>query len=121
MRTISAVPTTEDSEDESDETLTLTLTNTSEGELADATATGTIRNREVQEGLTASFSGMPSSHSGSSLTFGLTFSEEVAVGYQMLRDVAFDVTGGAVQKARRNSRAATLGGTSRSSQTATGP
>ena len=51
--------------------------------------------------LTASFSEMPAEHTGDSFTFGLTFSEDFGVGYRKLRDDAFSVTGGAVDKARR--------------------
>ena len=55
------------------------------------------------EPLTASFSGMPSEHggAGTTFTFRLQFSEAPAVSYTVLRDQAFDVTGGAVRKARR--------------------
>ena len=54
------------------------------------------------EPLTAEFDNVPDAHDGESpFTFGLTFSEEPAVGYRTLRDSAFDVSGGAVRKARR--------------------
>ena len=36
---------------------------------------------------------MPASHDTASFTFGLTFSEEVELSYQTLRDSAFDVDG----------------------------
>ena len=53
--------------------------------------------------LTVSFMGMPSEHggAGTTFTFRLQFSEAPAVSYRVLRDQAFDVTGGAVRKARR--------------------
>ena len=51
--------------------------------------------------LTASFENMPSSHNGSEFTFRLAFSEDPDVSYRVLRDEAFDVTGGAVRRARR--------------------
>ena len=52
--------------------------------------------------LTAELDGVPDEHDGeSTFTFGLTFSEEPRVGYQTLRDEAFEVDGGAVRKARR--------------------
>ena len=56
------------------------------------------------EPLTATLSGMPSEHDGQSeFTFGLTFSEEFGLSYLTLRDDgAFNVTGGAVRKAKRN-------------------
>ena len=55
------------------------------------------------EPLTASFSGMPSEHDGAGtpFTFRLQFSEAPDVSYTVLRDEAFDVTGGEVRKARR--------------------
>ena len=52
--------------------------------------------------LTASFSGVPSSHDGSSaFTFDLSFSENVKAGYQRIRDKAFDIDGGDVTRAKR--------------------
>ena len=52
--------------------------------------------------LTANFENMPAEHDGSTVfTFRLRFSEDPAVSYKVLRDRAFDVTGGAVRKARR--------------------
>ena len=55
--------------------------------------------------LTASFGSVPSSHDGSSVfTFALSFSEDPAggMGYlQRLRDSAFEVSGGRVKKAER--------------------
>ena len=61
-------------------------------------------NETKSDPLTASFSGMPDSHDGSSeFTFSLTFSEEPDedLSYRTLRDHAFDITGGDVAKARR--------------------
>ena len=52
--------------------------------------------------LTASFSGVPTSHDGSAtFTFELRFSEEFPISYITLRDHAFTVTGGEVTGARR--------------------
>ena len=54
------------------------------------------------EPLTASFSGMPSEHTGEAFTFGLTFSEDVAgLSYTTVRDAALSVTNGQVTRARR--------------------
>ena len=91
----------DDIDNESDETFTVTLSNASGADLGTKTATGTIRNRTVAP-LTASFENMPAEHDGSTVfTFRLRFSEDPAVSYKVLRDRAFDVTGGAVRKARR--------------------
>ena len=79
-KTIS-VSIADDIENESDETFTVTLSNASGAILGTSTATGTIRNRRV-EPLTASFSGMPTEHDGSSFTFDLHFSENVGGGLQ---------------------------------------
>ena len=51
--------------------------------------------------LTASFSGVPESHSGSWFEFTLTFSENVKAGYERIRDDAFTISGGDITKAER--------------------
>ena len=52
--------------------------------------------------LTARFEGQPSGHDGqTAFTFELHFSEEFGVSYATLRDHAFSVTGGTVNKAQR--------------------
>ena len=54
------------------------------------------------EPLTASFSGVPTEHTGEAFTFGLTFSEDVAgLSYKTLRDLAFSETNWEVTQARR--------------------
>ena len=59
--------------------------------------------------LTASFSNMPAEHPGEgTFKFELAFSEEPAVGYQKLRDDAFNVSGGEVKKARRQQQGSNL-------------
>ena len=75
----------------------------------------TILNSEEEEAdpepdpLTASFSGMPGSHDGSTpFDFTLTFSEEPDVGYATLRDDAFDVTNGDVTGASRKTQGSNL-------------
>ena len=104
-----SVATTDDSADESDETFTLTLSSPTGATLGTATATGTIvDDDEALAPLTASFSDMPDSHTGTAFTFGLTFSEEPDLSYLTLRDHAFDVTGGEVRKARRQQQGSNL-------------
>ena len=52
--------------------------------------------------LTASFENVPAEHDGeNTFTFEVAFSEDVAVGYETMRDDAFSVKGGAVTRARR--------------------
>ena len=52
--------------------------------------------------LTASFSGVPSSHDGSSaFKFDLSFSENVKAGYQRIQDDAFTIDGGNINQAQR--------------------
>ena len=60
--------------------------------------------------LTASFSNLPASHDGESgFTFELRFSEEPKLGYKRLRDHAFTVTGGTVNKAERLAKGSNIG------------
>ena len=94
----------DDIENESDETLTVTLSNAAGADLGTSTATGTIRNRNV-EPLTARFEGMPSEHDGSEFTFELHFSENPEAGYARLRDHAFTLSGNAnVNQAQRKTQ-----------------
>ena len=52
--------------------------------------------------LTASFENVPASHDGSStFTFGLTFSEDLRIGYRKLLDRALSATNGTILHARR--------------------
>ena len=56
--------------------------------------------------LTASFTDVPSAHTGSgTFTFRILFSESPDVGFRTLRDESFSVTGGKVKRARRGGRA----------------
>ena len=100
----------DDSIEDDGETFTLRLSNASGADIEDGTATGTIRNMEpVLDPLTASFSGMPAEHDGSTeFHFELTFSEEPNIGYKTLRDHAFDVTGGNINEARRQTQGSNL-------------
>ena len=62
--------------------------------------------------LIASFSNVPNSHNGSSaFTFELRFSEEFGISYVTLRDHAFSVTGGTVNKAKRMTQGSNIGWT----------
>ena len=56
---------------------------------------------------------MPGEHTGEAFSFGLTFSEELDndFSYRTLRDEAFNVTGGAVRKAKRRQSGSNLGWT----------
>ena len=99
------VPIIDDTHEDDVETFTVTLSNPVNATIADGTATGTIHNtedpREPSDTLTASFGGMPTEHDGTPFTFTLTFSEEPQVGYAVLRDDAFAVSGGMVKTAQR--------------------
>ena len=62
------MPIIDDAEPDDGETFTLTLSNPRGAEIAaggDDEATGTIRNSEPQEALTASFEDVPAAHDGS--------------------------------------------------------
>ena len=110
-----AVPILDDTIEENDETLTVTLSNASAAEIKDTTATGTIEDDEADPAtpvaLTASFSGVPASHTGEEFTFGLTFSENVELSYLTLRDTALSASGGTVRKARRRQQGSNQGWT----------
>ena len=101
-KTIS-VPVADDAEDDGGETFALTLGDASGADVGDAEATGTIRDADATATpLTASFSGVPATHDGSGeFTFQVEFSEDVGIGYAVLRDDAFAVTKGDVTGARR--------------------
>ena len=58
---------------------------------------------EPPEPLTASFGSVPAEHDGTAFTFTLTFSEAPEVSYVTLREDAFAVTGGTVERAQRRS------------------
>ena len=54
--------------------------------------------------VTASFGNMPAEHDGSTFTFDLSFSENVAAGYARIRDHAFSVNGATIRKAQRKTQ-----------------
>ena len=96
------VQTAQDSADEEDETFTLELSNPSGATLGDAAATGTIEDDdESLPPLTASFRKVPAEHDGTTFTFRVKFSEDADVTPRVLRETAFDVTGGRVRRAPR--------------------
>ena len=96
------VQTAQDSADEEDETFTLELSNPSGATLGDAAATGTIEDDdESLAPLTASFRKVPAEHDGTTFTFRVKFSEDADVTPRVLRQTAFDVTGGRVRRAPR--------------------
>ena len=97
-KTIS-VPILDDNVEDSGETFRLTLSSPSGGGyLADASATATIYNDELEQVLlTAEFVDMPETHGGAAFTFRLDFSEDVSG----LDSDALEVTGGAVSSVSR--------------------
>ena len=71
-------------------------------------ATATVAHPPV----TARFENVPRSHDGSSdFRFELHFSEEFPIGFRTLRDDAFEVSGGTVNKAKRRHKGASIGWT----------
>ena len=87
-----------DTEEEGEETVSVTALH---GGAPVGAATVTIVDRDTAP-LTAAFGGMPERHDGETpFTFQLQFSEEIRISYVTLRDTAFEVTGGAVTRARR--------------------
>ena len=90
-----------DTEEEDDETVVITAAH---GGTTVGTASVAIVDADT-EPLTAEFVGMPETHDGeTAFTFELRFSEEIRISYVTLRDTAFEVTGGAVTRARRLAR-----------------
>ena len=64
---------------------------------------------EAPSALTATFSDMPTNHTGEDFMFTLTFSEDFSLSYTTLRDSAFRITDGAVQKAQRKQQGSNIG------------
>ncbi len=103
QKTVS-VPIIDDTVEDDGETMTLTLSNASGAGISDSRAVGTIRNSEEQQSdpLTAEFQQAPASHDGTAaFTVQLSFSEDIATSYRVLRDTAVSAAGGTVQKAKR--------------------
>ncbi len=64
----------------------------------------------ASDGLTARFENIPERHDGSAaFSFELHFSEEFRIGYQKLRDRAFEVSGGTVTRAQRLEKGSNIG------------
>ena len=107
-----SVPIVDDGLEDGGETFTLTLSNPSgaDAQLADAQATATIINDEVETpALTAAFTEVPASHGGETFTFRLDFSEEVpGLGWQALRGDILQASGGTVRNASRVDRGSNL-------------
>ena len=93
------VPTIVDTVDDEGETMTLTLSEPSGAAISDSEGVGTIR---IPDPLTAEFQQAPASHDGTTaFTVQLSFSEDIATGYLVLRDRAVSADGGTVRKAKR--------------------
>ena len=74
-----------------------------------ATADDTV---EEETPLTVSLEASPESHDGTDVfTFEIRFSEEFGLSYLTLRDRAFSVTGGSVDKAQRKEKGSNIGWT----------
>ncbi len=61
--------------------------------------------------LTAAFSNVPASHTGANFTFTLTFSENVKAGFRKIKNQAFSVDGGNIDKAKRVTQGSNVGWT----------
>ena len=97
-RTTATVSPVVDNAEEGDETVSLAASHDGQ---AIGTVSLTIMDATVTP-LTAQFLDMPTTHDGeSAFEFELRFSEEFPLGFKRLRDEAFDVTGGAVRRAKR--------------------
>ena len=95
-----SLATQNDAVDESNGVVTLTLKENSAYEIS-GSRSAEVTVQDVNS-LTAEFENMPSSHDGSSLfTFNVRFSEDVAISYVNMRDDAFDITNGDVDRAQR--------------------
>ena len=99
-----SVPTDDDAVEEPASTVTVGLVAGAGYTVASGSGSAevTVEDNDAEE-LTAQFVGMPASHDGqTAFTFELHFSENVeGLSYLTLRDEAFEVTGGAVTRARR--------------------
>ena len=95
-----SVPIIDDTVDDDGETMTLTLSNASGADISDSEAVGTIY--RTPDPLTAEFQQAPASHDGTAaFTVQLSFSEDIATRYTVLRDRAVSAAGGTVRKAKR--------------------
>ena len=100
------------SDDSNSYSLTVAATGGAAARALTATQDLTVTVTDVNEPLTASVSGAPTTHDGATaFTFELHFSENVDIGFETLRDDAFDVTGGSVTNASRLVPGSNLGWT----------
>ena len=98
------VPIIDDTEPDDGETFTLTLSNEDGAELrsADAKGTGTIRNSEPREALTASFEDVPAAHDGSKrIGVRVRFNAPVDASEEEMAGHGVQVQGGRVHSAGR--------------------
>ena len=108
------VATADDATEESDSVVTVTIAEHAEryetGDPSSATVTVEEDDGSAAEPLTAEFEAVPESHDRESeFTFELRFSEEFPISYRTLRDDAFTVTGGTVNKAERLEKGSNIG------------
>ena len=86
------------------------LTDTAPQESTSKDSWKTDAGTEAELGLTAEFRSLPARHDGTNeFTFELHFSAEVKAGYARLRDLAFEVADGNIEKAQRLTRGSNLG------------
>ena len=98
------MPIIDDTEPDDGETFTLTLSNPDGAEIAggDGRATGTIRNSEPQEALTASFEDVPAAHDGSKrIGVRVRFNAPVDASEEEMAEHGVQVQGGRVHSAGR--------------------
>ena len=87
-------------------------TETEPEESEDSTTTDETGEEEEKTPLTVSLEASPDSHNGTDVfTFEIRFSEEFGLSYVTLRDKAFNVTGGKVDKAQRKQPGSNIGWT----------
>ena len=83
-----------------------------ETESEDSATTDDAGEEEEKTPLTVSLEASPDSHNGTGVfTFEIRFSEHFGLSYVTLRDRAFSVTGGKVDKAQRNEQGSNIGWT----------
>ena len=105
-----ATPPATDASSSSGTAQTRSLTDTAPQESASKDSLKTDAGTETELGLTAEFRSLPARHDGTNeFTFELHFSAEIEAGYARLRDLAFEVTDGNIEKAQRLTRGSNLG------------
>ena len=97
---------------EQGKTVRVRVTFTDDAGNAESLASAATEAVAPQPPLTASSASAPSTHDGqTAFTFELRFSEEFGISYVTLRDHAFSVTGGTVNKAKRLTQGSNIGWT----------